>query len=328
MDVSVIIPALNAERTIERAVRSVLDQTLPSVEAVVVDDGSTDATGAVVARLAGEDARVRLIRNAVRGGVSAARNAAIATASGEWIAVLDADDWFAAERLAVLVEHGRRRALDAVIDNLDRVDALTGRHRDLAFPHEWLAGDAPIDPLFPVIRDLPNRQKAGFGYCKPVFRRAAFRDKVGRYDEGLRASEDLLALEQLLFRGGRVGTVDRALYFYSVDPGSHSNRLGIELDISNANRLMTREAERCGLADAAAFLRDRQVIIDYDYFSKLCGQRRYRTALRFLWRTPARIVALQLLRIAARGVRWDLGALDPRRPDWPRSRAAGGRQEG
>ena len=320
MDVSVIIPALNAEKTIERAVRSAMGQTLASIEIVVVDDGSADATSAIVTGLAREDTRVRLIQSAQRQGVSAARNKAIAAASGAWFAVLDADDWFASDRLAVLTGHGRDHGLDAVIDNLNRIDARTGKDLGPAFPPEWLASDTPMSPSFPVIRDVPNRQKAGFGYCKPVFRRASFLEKVGCYDEDLRCSEDLLALQLLLFRGGLVGTVCKSLYFYSVDPGSLSNKLGIEADISNANRKMTREAKKNGLRDVASFLQNRQTIIDYDYFSKLFKQGRYRLAVMFLSRMPFGIVALQILRIAARGLRLDLAMLDPRSPHWLRSR--------
>jgi glycosyltransferase involved in cell wall biosynthesis len=96
--VSVVIAAFNAERYIEETCRSVLGQTYPALELIVVDDGSTDRTSEVVDAIATLDDRVRLIRQPNR-GVAAARNRGIAEASGEFIAPLDADDLWAPAKL-------------------------------------------------------------------------------------------------------------------------------------------------------------------------------------------------------------------------------------
>lgn len=100
-DISVIIPLYNKVRTVERALRSVLEQTLPPLELVVVDDGSEDGSAEVVERMmtACEDVPVRLVRQP-NGGVSAARNRAIAVSSGTYVALLDADDWWMPDHLA------------------------------------------------------------------------------------------------------------------------------------------------------------------------------------------------------------------------------------
>lgn len=91
---SVILPAYNAERYLEKAVRSVLDQAFSDWELILVDDGSRDGTGALCDRLAGEDSRVQVIHQE-NGGLSAARNAGITAAAGEYLAFLDADDYLA-----------------------------------------------------------------------------------------------------------------------------------------------------------------------------------------------------------------------------------------
>jgi glycosyltransferase involved in cell wall biosynthesis len=93
--VSTIIPAYRAAQTIGRAVDSALSQTRPPTEIVIVDDGSPDDLAAAL-RPYGE--RVRLIRKA-NGGVASARNRGIDEATGEWLAFLDADDYWEPQRL-------------------------------------------------------------------------------------------------------------------------------------------------------------------------------------------------------------------------------------
>lgn len=92
--VSIVMAAYQAEDTVERALRSVLAQTNPDLEVVVVDDGSTDHTRELVSDLAADagDDRIVLAPPTPNGGPSAARNQGVALARGSWIGFLDADD--------------------------------------------------------------------------------------------------------------------------------------------------------------------------------------------------------------------------------------------
>lgn len=92
---SVIIPVYNGAPTVGRAIESVLTQTYPAHEVIVVDDGSIDATAQAVAPFG---SRVRYVYQS-NGGVAAARNAGANYATGEWLAFLDADDWYYPNRL-------------------------------------------------------------------------------------------------------------------------------------------------------------------------------------------------------------------------------------
>jgi glycosyltransferase involved in cell wall biosynthesis len=93
MKISVVIPAYNAARFVPRCLASVFAQTLKPDEVIVVDDGSTDSTAALAAELGAK------VISQPNGGLSAARNTGIRNASGGWIALLDADDIWAPEKL-------------------------------------------------------------------------------------------------------------------------------------------------------------------------------------------------------------------------------------
>jgi glycosyltransferase involved in cell wall biosynthesis len=96
--VSVIIPAFNAAANIRQTLNSVLAQTYQEIEVIVVDDGSSDATSAVVQEFVTKDARFQLVRQS-NAGVGAARNTAIRKAQGKYFAPLDADDYWFPEKL-------------------------------------------------------------------------------------------------------------------------------------------------------------------------------------------------------------------------------------
>ncbi len=95
ISISVVIPAYNAAHFLPRSLASVFAQTLPPHEVIVVDDGSTDATAQVAAELGAK------VVSRSNGGLAAARNTGIQAASGDWIALLDADDSWSPEKLVL-----------------------------------------------------------------------------------------------------------------------------------------------------------------------------------------------------------------------------------
>ena len=97
--ISIIMAAYNAEKTIEQAIDSVLNQTYPNFELLVVNDCSKDRTVELVRNIAAKDSRVRLISNVKNSGVSYTRKHGLEEAQGSWIAILDSDDAWAPEKL-------------------------------------------------------------------------------------------------------------------------------------------------------------------------------------------------------------------------------------
>jgi len=99
--VSIVMPAYNAARYVDEAVRSVMKQSYTDWDLFVVDDCSSDETCSIVEAIADTDARVKLLRQAKNGGPAAARNRALAVADGRWIAFLDSDDVWLPEKLGL-----------------------------------------------------------------------------------------------------------------------------------------------------------------------------------------------------------------------------------
>ena len=123
---SVIVPCFNARQTIAAAVQSVLNQTYGGFEVILVDDGSTDNTADLIRTLCSTDARIRAIYHGANRGPSAARNAAISEAKGEWILLLDADDLYEPHRVAAFA---RSMGAERVADNIVVEDRLSGRRK-------------------------------------------------------------------------------------------------------------------------------------------------------------------------------------------------------
>ena len=100
--VSIVIPTYNHARYLGRALQSVLSQTYPNWEVIVIDNHSTDDTDAVMSIFS--DSRITLLKIHNNGIIAASRNAGIRFAKGEWIAFLDSDDWWKSDKLQRCVE--------------------------------------------------------------------------------------------------------------------------------------------------------------------------------------------------------------------------------
>lgn len=157
MKFSVVVPLYNKASYIEFTLNSVLSQTFADFEVVVVDDGSSDTGPEVVRRVAGQDARVRIIEQP-NGGVSAARNKGIAEALGEWVAFLDADDWWHPDYLATQV------AAMAALPEVHMVATQLRRVPDAPDwnPLPWPLASTKVSPT--LLSDLPARWMQGIPF--------------------------------------------------------------------------------------------------------------------------------------------------------------------
>lgn len=112
--ISIIVPVYRVEQYLVKCVESLLGQTYRETEIILVDDGSPDQCGAICDGYAARDSRIRVIHQP-NGGVSSARNAGLAAASGEYIGFVDPDDWVQPDMYERMLEEMTARQADLVI---------------------------------------------------------------------------------------------------------------------------------------------------------------------------------------------------------------------
>ena len=118
---TVIVPVYNVEAYLEKCVQSILAQTEPDFELLLVDDGSTDHSGALCDQLAQKDPRIQVIHQQNQ-GLGGARNTGIQAAAGDWVLLVDSDDWIEPELLEKTLEAGLREEADLVMFGFRSVD--------------------------------------------------------------------------------------------------------------------------------------------------------------------------------------------------------------
>jgi len=226
VDVSVVIAAWRASAFVEKAIASALASTGIVVEVIAVDDASPDDTFAVLSRTASLDQRVTALRLDENSGPSGARNKAIEVARGRYVAVLDADDVMAPERLRELVTLADKHNADIAVDNMLNVDEAGARLADNPFLNSLeFAKDRTIDLATWIRCNNPMSGGDTLGYLKPIIRRAKLLETGIAYDVALRNSEDYYLIADLLAAKARMVYTPSTGYHYTRSSTSTSYRL-------------------------------------------------------------------------------------------------------
>jgi len=266
-DVSILIATLNGVKTIRKSIESAQKQTMRDIEIVVVDDGSTDGTYDLVTSMAAADPRIKCIRLPQNVGVGGARNVALANATGTWLTILDADDWYEPNRLEVLLKVAKDEKADLVADNLRIYDHVRGaivyqtdhgqKNRSFVLTaKDFFDGDNPL-------------RRHPMGFIQPLFRRQFILDNGIVYDQTHRVGEDFLFVAEILLRGGRAFIVPGAYYVYvhrispttrKISPHSHSKATSVfSLMVRGCNELLQKFGPTMNADTSLALLRRRWI---------------------------------------------------------------------
>ena len=221
MKLSIIVPVYNVEKYLEECVDSLLNQTLQDLEIFLVDDGSTDRSGAIADRFAKENPdRVHTL-HLENGGQGRARNAALPMAQGDYIGFVDSDDWIERDMYEKMLDRAEKTGADVVVcDFLEHY--ADGREQTLPACFQ----DHPLS--------------AAGSSCNKIFRRSLIGDL--RFPEGL-WYEDFYFSAVMLLRSKRTEFIPEPLYVYRRGQEStmHNNNARKNLDMLKIMELIERE---------------------------------------------------------------------------------------
>jgi len=228
--ISIIIPVFNAAAYLQQAVESVLQQSIEEVEVLVVDDCSVDDSFAIATQLAERDARVRVFHSAENRGAGHARNIGIAAAQGEWVTMLDADDWYDPERLQTLLGAAESEDVRIVADNQRFIESAEGYWDKLLI--EDNTAEISCLSIEDYLRgDRVNRTSRNLGLLKPFIQRELLTRHNIRYDDNkkLTIGEDFYFLLECLKYERQMAFVNQPSYNYRIyNPAMLTKRQTIE----------------------------------------------------------------------------------------------------
>lgn len=232
--VTVLVAAYNAQKYLGECLDSLLEQTLKDIQIVCIDDASTDSTPDILTHYAARDSRIRVLRSSVNSGQAVARNKGIMAADGDYITMVDADDWLSADAL--------QKAVEVLDSNPDTGSVL---FRLVRFDHD---GESP----YPMRsgKDVWSGQEA-FELTLDwsihglyVSRTELFRRWP--YDTACRLFSDDNTTRMHYLNSGTVRSCD-GVYYYRQHAASMTNSLSARrLDLLEANTSMARQLREAG----------------------------------------------------------------------------------
>lgn len=238
--VSIIVPIYKVEDYIRECIDSILAQTYPYFELILVDDGSPDNCGRICDDYAKGDNRIKVVHK-VNGGLTSARNAGLEVAKGEWIMHVDGDDWIEPDMIESLIQAAQVTGADLVFGDFMKYGPGQGHYR---FP-DW-AEEKP-DSLCRFI---------SYGWtilCGSLIKRILYTDNQLKSPEGISYCEDFHLIVRLCHFANKVVNVHRPFYHYRYRPTSI---------MSNMSR-KTEADEQWVYQDTIRFFKEQGVYEDY-----------------------------------------------------------------
>ncbi len=214
LNISVIIPAYNAEKRIKRAIDSVLAQTYPAFEIIVIDDGSNDSTEELLHNF---NEKIKYIKLNSNSGVSTARNVGIQKASGSWIAFLDADDEWFPEKLELQVRLIKNYpTLKWCVGNYLVKSSDTEESKQInKKPTKKICEHIKENTFFEgyIIRNYFEAARKGYCYAHTdlVLIKRELLQEAGLFDESLMRHQDWDLWWRIALRYPKVGYINRPI---------------------------------------------------------------------------------------------------------------------
>ena len=252
--VSVIIPVYNCEAFLPQCIESLQAQTMQEIEMIFVCDASPDDSLSILRRYEREDSRIRVIAFEQNRGVSAARNAGIEAASGEYVIFCDSDDWVEPQMYQRLYDMAQAHDADIAFCRVFKDYANRQENVPLGLETGMRFDEAGIrETLIPAMlsRETDSDELPLSGYTpRNLFRREVL--EKHRFREEIRYAEDLLFIIECMLCSRAAVAVDEAYYHYRFHAGSVTKRYSAHVPQSHD---LSNDAIEALLADNAECVR-------------------------------------------------------------------------
>lgn len=239
--ISVIIPVYNAEKYLRACLDSVLTQTYPAYEIILVDDGSSDDSGAVCDKYAARDPRIRVIHKA-NAGVSAARNDGLSVATGDWISFIDSDDTMEPDMYELLLNTAKKYGAEISHCGYKRMTEAGELVKEVSGTHLVLEQDA----VEAVACMLDGRYFVGGLWNKLFYRKCI---EGLRFQPDLRNNEDVLFNAMAFQNADKIVFIDETKYRYYEHSASACNKMDGERQCRDAVEAAERMYACCETAE-------------------------------------------------------------------------------
>lgn len=214
-DISVIVPCYNADRYLNVCLESLKAQKTPLIEMILIDDGSTDATGAILDAFAAGEPRARVL-HMPNSGVSAARNRALELATGRYIAFVDADDALEENGLMLLFQHAMRTGAQIVSANHTVFDMEKSQRVRVEI-------EPVVQQPSEIVKEIIHMHRIYNNLWNKLYASELLSGL--RLDERVRIGEDALLNLQVFQRARRVSHLSECTYVYRVHSTSAMARI-------------------------------------------------------------------------------------------------------
>ncbi|MDA5496113.1 glycosyltransferase [Yersinia aleksiciae] len=231
IEVSIIVPVYNCETYLVELLDSLRSQADVSFEIIAVNDGSTDTSPEKLADIARNDSRLVII-NQTNQGLSAARNAGIAQAKGQWIAFVDGDDWLAPNALHRWLTQAQEQSLDLLIGNGYRFTTHPAVQTEVPLLHKQPWGEV-LDGQQWIMRSVEQDEWPHFAWLQ-LIRREVIADNQLAFIRDM-VHEDILWTTQLARVAKRIGFCQQPFYGYRTNPESITNSPSPQALLRRAN---------------------------------------------------------------------------------------------
>ena len=221
---SVIVPVYNTEKYLRECIDSILAQTFTDFELILVDDGSTDHSGAICDEYAGKDARIRVIHQE-NGGITVARKSGVRVAVGEYVTFVDSDDWIDKDMYSTMLNCQNDTMPDVIICGMlmETPQGTVPRKRFLKagiYDKQRMRKEIYPVMLFDFVHCMPGIAPS---FCNKVLKKHLLENVIEEVKDSITYGEDALCTYACLLDAELMQVVDMNLYHYRNHAESVSN---------------------------------------------------------------------------------------------------------